>query len=377
MGDIVKKYSLTPEAFGQFSGVYYLGYSLAHVPIGIALDRIGPKRTVPIFVLMTALGIVPLMLSEVWSFSILGRIIMGIGSSGAILSVFKVVQVAFEEKKFSRVLSFSVTVGLLGAIYGGAPIHLLREKFGFESILAGLVIVGIALSLLAFFVIPSHRSSTRATSVISDFKLLFGNREVVYLCILAGLMVGPLEGFADVWGTQYLKVNYGLDTGVAAAMPSFIFLGMCFGGPVLCYLAEQKNRHLEVVLGSALAMAGVFASMLSFRLSTSLLTPLFLIVGMCCAYQILMIYKISTLVGPNLTGMASAVANMMIMIFGYVFHSSMGWLIGVFGGFEDARSLSIGVAIIPVSLFVSALGLASYILSKKSNDNLIRKALVD
>ena len=41
--DIMQKFHLDPAAFGQFSGVYYLGYSLMHLPIGIALDRWCPR----------------------------------------------------------------------------------------------------------------------------------------------------------------------------------------------------------------------------------------------------------------------------------------------------------------------------------------------
>jgi hypothetical protein len=231
--------------------------------------------------------------------------------------------------------------------------------------LVSLMSIGVCLSVLAYLLIPAPSDPQRRTSVISDLKSVFGNREFIGLCVLAGLMVGPLEGFADVWGAQFLKKNYELDAGIAASLPSLIFLGMCFGGPILCYLAERKNRHLEVVLGSAFVMAIIFSAMLLTRLNTSLLAGLFLIVGMCCAYQILIIYKVSTLVGSGLVGIASSAANMIIMIFGYVFHSSIGQIVGRFGGYENTKSLSIGIMIIPISLSVSAFGLTFYLFFKR------------
>jgi hypothetical protein len=105
------------------------------------------------------------------------------------------------------------------------------------------------------------------------------------------------------------------------------------------------------------------------KIPISVLTGLFLMVGVCCAYQILIIYKVSTLVGPELTGMASAVANMIIMIFGYVFHSLIGHIVGAFGGFEDAKALSIGIMVIPIALVVSIVGLSFYLFSKRLNLN--------
>jgi predicted MFS family arabinose efflux permease len=376
ISDITHKFSLSPEKFGQFSGVYYLGYSLAHVPIGAALDRIGPKRIVPIFILMTVAGLLPLIFAKIWIFPVLGRTLMGIGSSGAILSVFKVIRSVFDEKRFSQILSYSVTVGLIGAIYGGGPVHILRSHWGFEGVVASLVIIGLILCILAFYFIPNSQNSRRATSIIEDLSVVLGNREVVFLCILAGLMVGPLEGFADIWGAQFLKKYYGLEAGLAATLPSFIFLGMCFGGPILCYVAERRNRHFETVLASAVIMAGSFIAMLLVQIPTSVLTGLFLMVGVCCAYQILVIYKVSTLVGPELTGMASAVANMIIMIFGYVFHSVIGQIVGTLGGFEDTRALSIGIMVIPIALVMSIVGVTFYLFSKRTNLNGPQAALV-
>ena len=46
--DIVQKFQIDSTMFGQFAGIYYLGYSLMHIPVGIMLDSIGPKKIMPI-----------------------------------------------------------------------------------------------------------------------------------------------------------------------------------------------------------------------------------------------------------------------------------------------------------------------------------------
>ena len=113
-------------------------------------------------------------------------------------------------------------------------------------------------------------------------------------------------------------------------------------------------------------MATAFTAILLTRIPTPALTGLFLVIGVCCAYQILMIYKVSTLVGPELTGMASAVANMIIMVFGYVFHSVIGQVVGMLGGFEHPQALSFGITVIPMALVISTIGMMIY-LSKIKN----------
>ena len=64
MDDILNQFNIDRVTFGQFSGVYYIGYSLMHLPIGIMLDRFGPKRVMPICILLTIIGLLPLIFSD-------------------------------------------------------------------------------------------------------------------------------------------------------------------------------------------------------------------------------------------------------------------------------------------------------------------------
>src|SRR4051794_14038806 len=121
MDDIKTRFAFSAESFGQFSGIYYIGYSLMNLPLGAILDRYGAKKTLPFFIALTVAGILPIVYCDHWIYPIIGRLMVGMGSSAAILGVFKIIQVSFE-KTFSRMLSYSVAIGLAGAIYGGRPI---------------------------------------------------------------------------------------------------------------------------------------------------------------------------------------------------------------------------------------------------------------
>ncbi len=87
--------------------------------------------------------------------------------------------------------------------------------------------------------------------------------------------------------------------------------------------------------------------------------------GAACAYQIIMIYKASIFVPDHVTGLTTACANMIIMIFGYIFHSSIGNLMTAFwdGATENGIALySAGtyqqaLLVIPVGLFLGFVGL--------------------
>ena len=172
-----------------------------------------------------------------------------------------------------------------------------------------------------------------------------------------GLMVGPLEGFADVWGSTFLRVVYQMDESIAASLPSLIFIGMCCGAPVLNWIAEKSGSYLGTIVGAGLVMAAGFGAMLLGEVPTSLLSGIFVIIGVCCAYQIIAIYLISCYVAEKVASLTTAVANMVIMVFGYVFHASIGWVVTASGGIEQSNSLIYGVSIIPLTLLLGAIGL--------------------
>lgn len=79
-------------------------------------------------------------------------------------------------------------------------------------------------------------------------------------------------------------------------------------------------------------------------------------VGVCSAYQILAIYKASTYVPEQIAGITTAVANMIIMSFGYAFHTTIGVVVNSFGGIKVASAFIYGLGIIPITLGVAVIG---------------------
>jgi hypothetical protein len=261
----------------------------------------------------------------------------------------------FSEARFPRMLSLSVTIGLIGAIYGGGPVSYLRESFGYQTVLEALVVTGVLLALMTYWIVPNIKSTPQST-IISDIKDVLGNKYVICSCAFAGLMVGPLEGFADVWGTSFLKQVYGFNGALAASLPSLIFIGMCFGGPLLSLISERIGSSLGTIVSAGVIMAISFFLLLAWHLTSGMLSLNFIIVGVCCAYQILAIYKASTYVPEHVAGLTTAVANMIIMIFGYVFHATIGSIVNVMGGPNSSEALAYGVAIIPIALCIGTTG---------------------
>jgi predicted MFS family arabinose efflux permease len=355
--DLMRQFHIDATIFGQFSGVYYLGYAFMHLPLGLLLDRFGPRKVMSICVLLSVIGILPILFAENWLYPVLGRALLGIGSSAAILGTFKIIRMTFNEKSFTRMLSLSVTIGLLGAIYGGGPVSFLCAKLGYKMVVEIFAGLGLLLAAVIYILVPEMEAQQEESSILANIKTVFTNPRVMALCLLAGCMIGPLEGFADVWGAAFLRQAYGLDADSASYLSSMIFIGMCFGAPLLSLIAEKTGNYLGCIIGAGGLMLLVFVALLSQVLSVSAIAVGFVVVGVCCAYQILAIYKASTYVPEQVAGLTTAVANMIIMSFGYAFHSGIGYLVNLYGGPKQTQALIYGLSILPLSLSVAVVGL--------------------
>ena len=355
LNDILEKFQIDTTTFGQFSGVYYLGYSLMHLPVGVMLDRYGPRKVMSGCMLLTVLGLLPLAVTNHWLFSILGRFMIGLGSSAAILGVFKIIRMTFKEERFPRMLSFSVMIGLVGAIYGGGPVDYMLKTFGYDTVIYVFAALGALLTLTTYWIIPNTKPTITST-VFSNVIEVLKTPQVLLGCLFAGLMVAPLEGFADVWATAFLKNVCGLDGNLSASLPSIIFIGMCFGSPLLSFIGDKVGNYLGTVVGAGIAMAVSFILLLASPQSHLSISLNFVVVGIACAYQILAIYKISTYVREQIAGLTTAIANMIIMVFGYVFHTIMGKVIDQTGGASSPDAVVYGISVIPVALCIGTVG---------------------
>lgn len=356
MNDIMTDFQMDAVIFGQYAGIYYIGYSLVHLPVGIMLDRFGPRRILTGCILMSVIGLIPVLLADHWIYPVLGRALMGIGSSAAILGAFKIIRMTFSDQHFTRMLSLSVTIGLIGAIYGGGPVATLCTLIGYKGVIQIFVAVGIALAALTFFLVPEIKGSPSKNNVWKDMKIVFTNKRVIFICLSAGLMLGPLEGFADVWGTAFLGQAYGFEGKTSTYLPSIIYVGMCVGAPILGFIAEKTGYYIGSIIASGVVMFLVFAGLVGGVLDINSMSIGFALVGVCCAYQILAIYKASTYVSEDVAGLTTAAANMIIMIFGSAFHTVIGFVVKNFGGPQESLALTYGVGVIPAALMLGMIG---------------------
>lgn len=378
MPDIMNKYSIGATEFSSFAGMYYIGYVIVHIPIGILLSRLGAKIVLPACIALTAIGLVPLAYFDNWAAVIIGRIITGIGSSAAIVGALQIFRIIYPDK-FSRMLGIMVFFGLITVVYAGSPIANIITIIGIDTAIGVLLYSGIALAFFTYLLMPNSAGETSNYSILIDIKATLGNPKIITASLLAGFMVGPLEGFADAWGSAFMISVYNIEKSVADSITLSVFLGMCIGCIILPYIADKTRMYFGVTIASGIAMILCFIYILSGKATANTLYYACLVSGVFCAYQVVIISKIATFVSEERSGVAAAIANMIIMTFGLVFHKFIGitldwqWKGKMLQSIKlyEAEAFINSISIIPAATAIAVIGFIAMVMT-----NIIRVKLM-
>ncbi|WP_246210070.1 MFS transporter [Wolbachia endosymbiont of Atemnus politus] len=361
--ELIVKFNIGAIEIGQFGGLYYIGYVLAHIPVGILLDRFGFKVVIPACIVLTSLGAVPLVSSNNWNYSIVGRILTGIGSSASVLGLFKVISTYYRREKFAVMFSISAIIGISGGVFATKPLHVLFDRFGWDYVLIAFVMLGLLLAL-ATFVSTSKVDTSDKINIKNLSKIVF-NKDILLVSLFGGFMIGPLEGFADVWSATFLHEMYAIDKHIAYSVSKWILIGFGLGVLLLPHvLTKYPTRHYEIIISCAMTMIIVFLLLFMYNVGTSLACVLLFIIGLACAYQVPLTDKVVSCVKSDVVASAGSVSNAIVMSFGYFFHTVIAGMMNFYWDgkvvdgipFYGTEAMIKSMLIVPVGLLIGMLG---------------------
>jgi MFS family permease len=346
MQQIMAQYNIDATGFGSLQSMYYLGYAGFQIPVAILLDRYSPRYVVSALAMLAGCAALMSAYADHWAWAFSGRFLIGLGSAAGFLGVSKAVSEWFPGNKYARMIGYSFSFGLLGAIYGGLPVNAMMEQWGYVFTAESIAIAGIVIGGLVFL-IYRHPTIQRKTNNQTRFKIndliaIVTNPALLLLAVSNLLMVGALEGFADVWGITFLVTAYEIPKSSAAGIISFIYVGMLFGGPVFALCSERLGVK-AVIMGCGIGIALLISMILLLcaSLDPFIIKIMLLIIGMLCCYQVVVFSACADYASPQALGITIAFINSINMLGGSFFHTVIGYLADAFWNGQMANGCRI------------------------------------
>ena len=355
---LAHKVGFNAAQLGLLAGIYYLGYCAAHIPIGLLLDRLQPRYIIA-GCLMICVGGLYIKMHGNSTFEVfLARFLIGFGSAAGILGSIKVI-CDFYRPVFGIMIGLTISIGVLGAYYGAEPIRILLTSLSYEQVIEGLILFGIMLaaSIVAFY--ARTATAIETNPMLVTLANAFRNKKLLYIGLCSGLMVGPLEGFADFWGGNYLVQIHNINKMESTYAISLIFIGLGIGCPIFGYLSKHIDSNTRVMSYLGIFMLITLSILFGMsELNLSTVYVLCCLIGVFSSYQILSFIEVQKIESAMHISISMALLNMMIMLFGFIYHGLIGFILDTFFISSTTDALVYGADAYQAAFSVILVGIA-------------------
>ena len=177
--NLVNDLNLGPDVLGFLTASYFLAFAVFQLPLGVLLDRFGPRNVEAFLLIFAAIGAVCFALSENATSLIISRALIGFGVSSCLMASFKAFTVFYDASRLPLVNGFIMAAGGLGALAGTSPTAWVVEQYGWRYGFIGLGALTLLCAIIIFILVPktprpAHK--TTFTEQLSGIKEIFTSR---------------------------------------------------------------------------------------------------------------------------------------------------------------------------------------------------------
>lgn len=360
-------FQMSATGFGLLSAIYYYAYVPMQLPVGVLMDRFGPRRLLTFACFICVLGTFMFSTSQL-SIAFIGRFLVGMGSAFAFVGVLKLATIWLPENKLALVAGSTSALGTIGAMIGDNVLGAMVEHNGWQMTVNYTALFGIGLIVILWFGIHDHKRDLESGGTISSFRqnmidlLIIAREKQIWLNGLYGCLVYlPTTVFAELWGIPYLMHAHHLTSAQAGFANSLLFCGFMLGAPMMGFISDQIRRRKPPMRVGAIGAAVVMMMILYIpHLSLHMLYALMFTLGLLYSAQAI-VFAVGRELSPDeAAGTAIAMTNMIVMIGAMFLQPLIGHLLDWSAFIHHsvdvytADDYQLAMTIIPLGILVAA-----------------------
>jgi len=148
--DLVTDLNLDPSELGLLTATYFIAFASAQLPLGVLLDRFGPRMVESFLLLFAGAGAIIFAISHTLTGVIIGRALIGFGVSACLMAAFKSYVIWFPANILSRINGFQMAAGGVGALAATTPVAWALHFTDWRGLFWALALFSFASALAVF-----------------------------------------------------------------------------------------------------------------------------------------------------------------------------------------------------------------------------------
>ena len=247
--DLVREFALDAGDLGLLTSTYFLTFAAVQLPLGIVLDRIGPRLTDAALIAVAAIGAIVFASATSLTGLAMGRGLIGLGVSACLMSAVTAFARTYPRERLAYINGLAFTSGGVGAITATAPIEAALGFTDWRGVFMALAGVTALAALVIYLVVPKDPAPDRTLekpglgAEIDQIKAILKHPAFIQFVPFAVLTQSANLSMPTLWAGPWLSDVAGLARADIASILMWIAVGLMAGFFTWGVVAERLARY--------------------------------------------------------------------------------------------------------------------------------------
>ncbi len=244
--ELTQQFGLSPGTLGLLTSAYFITFAGAQLPLGVLMDRYGPRRVNATMLLVAACGALVFSQASGLPGLLLGRALLGMGVAVCLMSSMTAFVIWFPRERTATLFGWMLLVGSIGALSATKPVEMLLRVMDWRAVFLLFSGMAVVASAAIFCVVPEKPVARKPSTLreqIAVIGVIFRSRTFWSIAFAAALVQGVAIGLLGLWVGPWMRDVAALDR--AGMASNLLLIAIAFGvGGVCCgALSDRLARR--------------------------------------------------------------------------------------------------------------------------------------
>jgi predicted MFS family arabinose efflux permease len=332
--ELTRELALSAADLGLLTSAYLLAFGAFQLPLGVLLDRYGPRKVEAGLLLIAALGALAFAFSDSLAGLAGGRALIGLGVSACLMASFKAFSIWFPVERQASLNAAVMAAGGLGALTATTPLGWALPVFGWRGIFVAIAVLVVMVAGLIFSTPEKPASGSRETlgEQLAALGGILRSRVFWRFAPQSAALIGGFMALQGLWAVPWLMQVDGYTRDQAAFHLLLTSTAMLIGFlSIAAFVVRLKKRGIEPETILTVGLGVGIATLLLIRLGIGTSHVLWFVLGLVFSVSNLSYALLASQFPPALSGRVNTALNLGSFVGAFGIQWGIGALVDLLG----------------------------------------------